>query len=214
LYTSFSERLQTQPINQNLNNLQPKQFNTQMQVPLAQSNVQPYSTPYQTNYDASNDQVNQDNALADSMMGGEGGGKGMDIGNKIGSVASQAMGAVTNFGKAVAKPDTKASAFFNGAGKSLAVTAPLVAIPVVGQAAYAASALIWGFVNMRKKAIELKEKKKMTDYSEYETRNTQSVNQPSYYGQYMAKYGANPKMMEQRVIDDIYSDFDKYMKII
>jgi len=208
------QKLQTQPINQNLNNLQPKQFNTQMQVPLAQSNMpQNIGTNFKTSFDASNDQVNQDNALADSMMGGEGGGKGMDIGNKIGSVASQAMGAVTNFGKAVAKPDTKASAFFNGAGKSLAVTAPLVAIPVVGQAAYAASALIWGFVNMRKKAIELKEKKKMTDYSEYETRNTQSVNQPSYYGQYMAKYGANPKMMEQRVIDDIYSDFDKYMKL-
>ena len=30
-----------------------------MQVPLAQSNVQPYSTPYQTNYDASNDEVNK-----------------------------------------------------------------------------------------------------------------------------------------------------------
>lgn len=40
-----------------------------------------------------------------------------------------------------------------------------------------------------------------------------NVNQPSYYGNYMAKYGANPKMMEQRVIDDIYSDFDKYLKL-
>ncbi len=183
-------------------------------VPLANTNIpQNIGTNFKTSFDASNDQVNQDNAMADSMMGGEGGGKGMDIGNKIGSAASQAMGAVTNFGKAVAKPDTKASAFFDGAGKSLAVTAPLAAIPVVGQAAYAASALIWGFVNMRKKAIELEEKKKMTDYSEYKTRNTQSVNQPSYYGQYMSKYGSNIKNLEKRLMDDIFSDFDKYMKL-
>ena len=31
-------------------------------------------------------------------------------------------------------------------------------------------------------------------------------------GQYMAKYGKNVRNMKQRIMDDIYTDFDKYMK--
>ena len=59
----------------------------------------------------------------------------------------------------------------------------------------------------------MKEEEKRKKQLKYDERNMMPiVNQPSYYGNYMAKYGANPKMMEQRVIDDIYSDFDKYMK--
>ena len=61
--------------------------------------------------------------------------------------------------------------------------------------------------------IKTREEDKRKKQLEYDERNMMPiVNQPSYYGNYMAKYGANPKMMEQRVIDDIYSDFDKYMK--
>ena len=70
-----------------------------------------------------------------------------------------------------------------------------------------------GFIMNMGSGIEDREEKKRTKQLEYLTRNMPAVNQPSYYGQYMAKYGANPKMMEQRVIDDIYSDFDKYLKL-
>lgn len=62
--------------------------------------------------------------------------------------------------------------------------------------------------------IKTREEEKRKKQLKYDERNMMPiVNQPSYYGQYMAKYGANPKMMEQRVIDDIYSDFDKYLKL-
>ena len=61
--------------------------------------------------------------------------------------------------------------------------------------------------------IKTREEDKRKKQLKYDERNMMPIaNQPSYYGNYMAKYGANPKMMEQRVIDDIYSDFDKYMK--
>lgn len=185
----------------------------QMQVPLAQSNVQPYSTPYQTNYDASNDQVNKDNKEADSMMGGSKMAKmnpadmALGAANMVGDVAT---GALTAF----AKPGSKAAAYAQGSAKAQSVVKPLEKIPIVGQASKLISGIIGGALEARRQGIEDEETGKQNKQLEYLTRNTQSVNQPSYYGQYMAKYGANPKMMEQRVIDDIYSDFDKYMKII
>ncbi len=205
------QKLQTQPINQSFNNLQPKQFNSQMQVPIAQSNMQPYSTPYQTNYNASNDQVNMDNKQADSMMskstktpnpadailGGV---------NMAGDIATGAIGAF-------AKPDSKASAYAQGSAKAQSVVKPLEKIPILGQASKLVSGIIGGALEARRKGIENEETDKQNNQLEYLTRNTQSVNQPSYYGQYMAKYGANPKIMEQRVMDDIYSDFDKYLKL-
>ena len=70
-----------------------------------------------------------------------------------------------------------------------------------------------GFIMNMGSGIEDREEKKREKQLEYLTRNMPAVNQPSYYGNYMAKYGANPKIMEQRVMDDIYSDFDKYLKL-
>ena len=204
-YTNFPQ--EENPI-QGFNN----QTNNQMQVPVVQSNVQPYSTPYQTNYNASNDQVNKDNKQADSMMGGNKMSKMNPADAVLGgvnAVGDVATGALTAF----AKPGSKAAAYAQGSAKAQSVVKPLEKIPIIGQASKLISGIIGGALEARRKGIENEETDKQNNQLEYLTRNTQSVNQPSYYGQYMAKYGANPKMMEQRVIDDIYSDFDKYMKL-
>lgn len=180
----------------------------QMQVPLAQSNVQPYSTPYQTNYDASNDQVNMDNKQASSMMGGSKMAK-MNPVSMASNVADTAMSFSTDMIGTFAKPGSKAAGFAAGAEKAGAATKALDKIPFVN----VLSKLIGGALGARKQGIENTYKDNMNKELEYNSRNIVAVNQPSYYGQSMAKYGANPKMMEQRVIDDIYSDFDKYMKL-
>ena len=54
---------------------------------------------------------------------------------------------------------------------------------------------------------------KYNKIQEYTSRNSQAIQQPSYYGQTYSKYGSNIKNLEQRIMDDIYSDFDKYMKL-
>lgn len=126
--------------------------------------------------------------------------------NMVGDIATGAIGAF-------AKPDSKASAYAQGSAKAQSVVKPLEKIPILGQASKLFAGIIGGALEARRKGIENEETDKQNNQLEYLTRNTQSVSQPSYYGQYMAKYGANPKMMEQRVIDDIYSDFDKYLKL-
>ena len=125
-------------------------------------------------------------------------------------VGDVATGALTAF----AKPGSKAAAYAQVSAKAQSVVKPLEKIPIVGQASKLISGIIGGALEARRQGIEDEETGKQNKQLEYLTRNTQTAQQPSYYGQYMAKYGANPKMMEQRVIDDIYSDFDKYMKII
>ena len=135
---------------------------------------------------------------ADAILGGV---------NMVGDIAT---GALTAF----AKPGSKGAAYAQGSAKAQSVVKPLEKIPIIGQASKLISGIIGGALGARRQGIEDEETDKQNKQLEYLTRNTQSVSQPSYYGQYMAKYGANPKMMEQRVIDDIYSDFDKYMKII
>ena len=113
---------------------------------------------------------------------------------------------------AFAKPDSKASAYAEGSQMAQSVVKPLENIPIVGQASKLISGIIGGALFARKKGIENEEKDKQFKLTEYLDRNLVSSKIPSYYQQYHAKYGANPKMMEQRIIDDIYSDFDKYMK--
>ena len=133
---------------------------------------------------------------ADAILGGV---------NMAGDVVS---GALTAF----AKPGSKGAAYAKGSQMAQNVVKPLEKIPIIGQASKLISGIIGGALFARKQGIEDEETAKQEKQLEYLNRNTLNVNQPSYYGQYMAKYGANPKMMEQRVIDDIYSDFDKYMK--
>ena len=135
--------------------------------------------------------------LADAVLGGI---------NMAGDVAN---GALTAF----AKPGSKGTAYAEGSQMAQSFVKPLENIPIVGQASKLISGIIGGALNARKQGIEDEETAKRDKQLEYLTRNTMNVNQPSYYGNYMAKYGANPKMMEQRVIDDIYSDFDKYLKL-
>jgi hypothetical protein len=126
--------------------------------------------------------------------------------NMVGDVTT---GAISAF----AKPGSKGAAYAEGSQMAQSVVKPLENIPIVGQASKLISGVIGGALNARKQGIEDEETAKRDKQLEYLTRNTMNVNQPSYYGNYMAKYGANPKMMEQRVIDDIYSDFDKYLKL-
>jgi len=115
---------------------------------------------------------------------------------------------------AFAKPDSKASAYVEGSQMAQSVVKPLENIPIVGQASKLISGIIGGALSARKKAIENEEQDKQFKLTEYLDRNLITAKTPSYYEQYHAKYGANPKMMEQRIIDDIYSDFDKYLKIV
>lgn len=134
---------------------------------------------------------------ADAVLGGV---------NMAGDIAT---GAITAF----AKPDSKASAYAEGSQMAQSVVKPLENIPIVGQASKLISGIIGGALFARKKGIENEEEDKQFKLTEYLDRNLVSSKIPSYYQQYHAKYGANPKIMEQRMIDDIYSDFDKYLKL-
>lgn len=113
----------------------------------------------------------------------------------------------------LAKPNSKASGYAEGAMNAQSLTKPLEKIPVIGQASKLISGIIGGALSARKQGIKNKEEDKQFKLTEYLNRNLMDLPQPSYYGQYMAKYGSNPKTLEQRVLDDIYSDFDKYMKL-
>lgn len=135
---------------------------------------------------------------ADAILGGV---------NMAGDVVS---GALTAF----AKPGSKGAAYAEGSQMAQSIVKPLEDIPIVGQASKLISGIIGGALGARKQGIRNKEEDKQFKLTEYLDRNLITATTPSYYGQYHAKYGANPKMMEQRIIDDIYSDFDKYLKIV
>ena len=127
--------------------------------------------------------------------------------NMLGDVTSGAL-------SALAKPGSKGSAYAEGSQMAQSIVKPLEDIPIVGQASKLISGIIGGAFGARKQGIENEEQDKQFKLTEYLDRNLITATTPSYYGQYHAKYGANPKMMEQRIIDDIYSDFDKYLKIV
>lgn len=126
--------------------------------------------------------------------------------NKVGDVATGLL-------ESIAKPDSKGMAYAEGSQMAQNVVKPLEKIPVIGQASKLISGIIGGALSARKQGIKNKEEDKQFKLTEYLNRNLMDLPQPSYYGQYMAKYGSNPKTLEQRVLDDIYSDFDKYMKL-
>ena len=158
-------------------------------------------------YDASNAKVGLENMKSgivgssnpvDTVLGGI---------NMAGDLTNSAL-------SAFAKPDSKASAYAEGSQMSQNVVKPLENIPILGQTSKLISGIIGGALFARKKAIENEEQDKQFKLTEYLDRNLVSSKIPSYYEQYHAKYGANPKMMEQKMIDDIYSDFDKYLKIV
>lgn len=181
----------------------------QMQVPMAQSNIpQNIGTNYKMDFNASNDEVNKGNAMADSMMGG----KNISKLNPV-SLASNIADTTMQFGTdmigAFAKPESKAAGFAQGAQKAGAATKSLDKIPFVNFF----SKLIGGALGARTQGIKNEEMDKYNKIQEYNSRNSVAIGQPSYYGQTHSKYGSNIKNLEQRIIDDIFSDFDKYMKL-
>ena len=190
-------------------------------VPLANTNMpQNIGTNYFTPYDASNDQVNKDNQLANSMMKSSSKGlsnpvsMGLDVGGKSLDATASLLGSL-------GKDNSKAQAFGQGASGAMnvasQVTAPFKDIPIAGKAIDAVGKtlgfFIGGALEARRQGIENKEMDKYNKLQEYTSRNTQTAQQPSYYGQYMSKYGSNIKNLEQRLVDDIFSDYDKFMKL-
>ena len=139
---------------------------------------------------------------------------GLDIGTQPMSVAANLMGSL-------GKDNSKAQAFGQGATRAMnvasQVTAPFKDIPIAGKAIDAVGKtlgfFIGGALEARRQGIENEEMDKYNKLQEYTSRNTQTAQQPSYYGQYMSKYGSNIKNLEQRLVDDIFSDYDKFMKL-
>ena len=139
---------------------------------------------------------------------------GLDIG-------TQSMSAAANLMGSLGKDNSKAQAFGQGASGAMnvasQVTAPFKDIPIAGKAIDAVGKtlgfFIGGALEARRQGIENEEMDKYNKLQEYTSRNTQTAQQPSYYGQYMSKYGSNIKNLEQRLVDDIFSDYDKFMKL-
>ena len=139
---------------------------------------------------------------------------GLDIG-------TQSMSAAANLMGSLGKDNSKAQAFGQGASGAMnvasQVTAPFKDIPIAGKAIDAVGKtlgfFIGGALGARRQGIENEEMNKYNKVQEYTSRNMQTIQQPSYYGQYMSKYGSNIKNLEKRLMDDIFSDFDKYMKL-
>ena len=139
---------------------------------------------------------------------------GLDIG-------TQSMSTAANLMSSLGKDNSKAQAFGQGATGAMNVasqaTAPFKDIPIAGKAIDAVGKtlgfFIGGALEARRQGIENEEMDKYNKLQEYTSRNTQTAQQPSYYGQYMSKYGSNIKNLEQRLVDDIFSDYDKFMKL-
>lgn len=139
----------------------------------------------------------------------------------ITGIASAAFDGVYNLGSTFAKGDTGASAYFQ-AGNYARETAkkftkPLEMIPGIGTAIATGINELTGLgaglagVANRKDYNAMKDRSDQID--NYKARQAPLVYDPNKSGQYMAKYGNNIKNMEQRVMDDIYTDFDKYLKL-
>jgi hypothetical protein len=198
-YTNFNPEFDTKPLWKNGNKLSTEHYlntNTNLFQKL-KGNFQANSANMSEGMENFANKVGATNP-ADAVL------KGV---NMLGDVTSGAL-------SALAKPGSKGSAYAEGSQMAQSVVKPLENIPIVGQASKLISGIIGGALGARKQGIRNKEEDKQFKLTEYLDRNLITATTPSYYGQYHAKYGANPKMMEQRIIDDIYSDFDKYLKIV
>mgnify|MGYP001022531028 CR=1 FL=1 len=209
--------LTSQQLNQG--ELQPHQDNKIPQVPMAQSNIpQNMGTNYKMDYNATNDEVNKGNALANSMMGGNtSSGLSSTMVDPIlgtigaaGDVAIQGGAAIANM-----VGDKKSAAALQKAGNIGKIGEQfgnLIPIPGAGKAIGAVvSALAAPFTAWGEKIAEIQTNKENAK-KDYVATNTPGISQPSYYGQ-TNKYGSTIKNIEKRIIDDIHSDFDKYMKL-
>ena len=165
-----------------------------------------------------------------SMMGADGKQasgatpKGNGLTSSIGGVFSKVDEGVQSLYDgvgAMTDADSGAGAWFQGGAKAGQIagkyTEGLKNIPVYGEIIAAAidsvARFTGGALNVRDRQEYNKMKDRQDKVDEYKSRQAPLVYDPNKKGQYMAKYGANPKMMEQRIIDDIYSDFDKHFKL-
>lgn len=202
-------------------------------VPNVQTNFpQNIGTNYQTSANASQDQINKDNKMADEMMGKtpmdkpKGGGfmstmqdygKAVDaIGSTMGDFSNR-NGDVRNSAWQTAKKGAAESnpvfGFFHSIDEGLQSVGKLAG-GNKGQKGVQFFTDPIGFIMNLGSGIKEREDKKREQQLEYDDRNKMpTIKEPSHYGNYHAKYGSNIKNMEQRVIDDIYSDFDKHFKL-
>ena len=134
----------------------------------------------------------------------------------LGSIGA-AGDAITQGGSAIASmagDETSAKALQKAGaiGKVAESFGNIVPIPGVGKALGAVTSIFAApFTAWGEKIAEIQTNKENAK-KDYVATNTPGISQPSYYGQY-TKYGSTIKNMEKRIIDDIYSDFDKYMKL-
>lgn len=209
-------------------------------VPNVQTNFpQNIGTNYQTSANASQDQINKDNKMADEMMGKmpmtkDGKMVGTDetmskienmsnmgqaidlIGSSIGDF-SNIKGDVRNStwqdAKAAAAKSNPIFGAFHGIDEGLQGIGKMIGGDKGQKGVQFFTDPIGFWMNLGS-GIKTREDKKREQQLEYDDRNRMpTVKQPSHLGNYMSKYGSNIKNMEQRVIDDIYSDFDKYLKL-
>jgi hypothetical protein len=148
--------------------------------------------------------------------------KGLGAMNPVGmglSVGTGAMDATAQMLSSLGKEGSKAQAFGQGASNAMNIagmaTAPFKDIPVVGQALDAVGKtlgfLIGGPLAARQAAIRKEEDTKAEKLKTYYERTAPGT--IATQSQYMAKYGKNVGNYKQRMKDDIYSEFDKYMKL-
>lgn len=177
----------------------------------------------QFNVDPNQANTQQNVAAAKAVTSGPPAGlsKGLSSMNPVSmglNAAGGAMDATANLMASLGKEGSGAQAFGKGASEAMGVagqiTAPFKDIPVVGQALDVAGKvlgfLIGGPLEKRSADIRKEENKKAEKYADWAVRNQPSM--VANQGQYMAKYGKNVSNYKQRIMDDIYNDFDKYMK--
>ena len=135
----------------------------------------------------------------------------------LGSIGA-AGDAITQGGSAIASmagDETSAKALQKAGaiGKVAESFGNIVPIPGVGKALGAVTSIFAAPFTAWGEKIAKNEINKAEQQVNFFNRNTPGIWQPSYYGQTYSKYGSNIKNLEQRIMDDIYSDFDKYMKL-
>lgn len=198
-------------------------------VPNIQTNFpQNIGTNYQTSANASQDQINKDNKMADEMMGKtdetmskiekmSNMGQAIDlIGSSVGDF-SNIKGDVRNKtwqdAKAAAAKSNPIFGAFHGIDEGLQGIGKMIGGDKGQKGVQFFTDPIGFWMNLGS-GIKTREDKKREQQLEYDDRNRMpTVKQPSHLGNYMSKYGSNIKNMEQRIIDDIYSDFDKHFKL-
>jgi len=188
-------------------------------------NNQKVDSPY-SNYKQFNVDPNQANTELDYNVAKKVTGNNIPMNNIPGKIdptmilgsIGAAGDAITQGGSAIASmagDETSAKALQKAGaiGKVAESFGNIVPIPGVGKALGAVTSIFAAPFTAWGEQIAKNEINKAEQQVNFFNRNTPGIWQPSYYGQTYSKYGSNIKNLEQRIMDDIYSDFDKYMKL-